>query len=78
MNSPTLTYDREANALYVRFSDEPVKETVELSSSVYVDVDNDGSPIGFEILNATSKLLNLIPELPGSAELRDLLRIEAA
>lgn len=73
MTSPTLRYDREANALYIRFSDHPVSETVELSESVYVDMDSDGEPVGFEILHAASSRLDQIPALPDTAALRDLV-----
>ena len=78
MISPTLTFDGEANALYVRFSDKPVTGTIELSLSVYVDVDAEGNPVGFEILNADSGLLSSLSERSHPTALRDLLKIEAA
>jgi uncharacterized protein YuzE len=74
MTDPTLAYDREANALYIRFSTNTIEETVELSDSVYVDVDADGDPVGFEILHAASAELMGIPTLPEIAALRDLLK----
>lgn len=74
MTSPTLTYDREANALYIRFSRNPIAETVALSDAVYVDVDGDGEPVGFEVLHTTSADLAGIPALPASAAFRDLLK----
>lgn len=74
MTSPTLAYDRGANALYIRFSTNTIEETVELSDSVYVDVDANGEPVGFEILHATSADLASIPALPETAALRDLLK----
>jgi uncharacterized protein YuzE len=76
--SPTLTYDREANALYLRFSANPIAETIAFSDSVYLDVDADGEPVGLEILDATSTALESIPDLPATALLRDLLRPHAA
>ncbi len=78
MTSPTLTYDRDANALYIRFSTNPIEETVSLSDSVYLDVDADGKPVGFEILNAASADLADLPVLPETAMLRDLLKPRAA
>lgn len=74
MTSPTLTYDREANAVYIRFSANTIEETVELSDSVYVDMDANGEPVGFEILHAASPNLAGIPVLPETAALRDLLK----
>lgn len=58
MNSPTITYDPDANALYVRFSQGEIGETVELSESVYVDVDADRVPVGLEVLDVTSDLVS--------------------
>lgn len=78
MTSPVLTYDRDANALYIRFSTNRIEETVILSDSVYVDVDRDGEPVGFEILHAASADLAGIPALPESAAFRDLLKPGAA
>lgn len=72
MTSPTLTYDREANALYIRFSTNTIEETVALSDSVYVVVDGDGDPVGFEVLPAASADLTGLPALPESAVFRDL------
>ena len=78
MTSPTLTYDREANALYIRFSKASVAETVGLSESVYVDLDEDGDPVGFEVLHAEPEALSSIPALPGTAAFRDLVRSQAS
>lgn len=76
--NPTLTYDREANALYLRFSTNPIAETIAFSESVYLDVDAAGEPVGLEILDATSTALERIPDLPATAQLRDLLHPRAA
>jgi uncharacterized protein YuzE len=77
MTSPTLAYDPEAEALYIRFTDHVVAETVGLSESVYVDMDRDGEPVGFEILHAEPARLARIPTLPDTAALRDLLTATA-
>ena len=78
MTSPTLTWDREANALYIRFSKARIVETVELSESVYVDLDEDGEPVGFEVLQAEPDVLAGIPTLPDTAALRVLMKPEAS
>ncbi|MDQ3613362.1 MAG: DUF2283 domain-containing protein [Chloroflexota bacterium] len=77
MTSPTLAYDREANALSFRFTDHKVMETVELSETVYVDMYTDGEPVGFEILHAEPSRLWSIPALPDTASLRDLVKASA-
>jgi uncharacterized protein YuzE len=78
MTSPTLTCDREANALYIRFSKASIAETVELSESVYVDLDEAGEPVGFEVLHAEPEVLSSIPTLPDSAAFRDLVKPRAS
>lgn len=78
MKSPEITYDPEANALYLRFSENEIAETLELSESVYVDVDADGSPVGLEVLDATADILKGLPSLPDAARLKDLMHPSAA
>lgn len=78
MNSPTLTYDREANTLSIRFSTHPIEETVALSDSVYVDLDAEGEAVGFEVLDVSSGDLDRLPGLPEAGALRDLLTSRAA
>jgi len=75
---PTLTYDPDANAVYIRFSDHEIAETVELSDNAYIDLDADGDPVGFEILNADATSLAMVPTLPDTASLRDLMKPPAA
>jgi uncharacterized protein YuzE len=78
MNSPKITYDPKANALYLRFSDNEIAETLELSESVYVDVDSDGAPVGLEVLDATSSLFAGHPSLADGAVLKELMHESAA
>ncbi len=78
MGSPTITYDPDANALYVRFSQGEIAETLELSESVYVDVDAEGVPIGLEVLDATPELMSELPTIPDAAALKDLMHKRAA
>ena len=78
MGSPAITYDPEANALYVRFSDGEIAETLELSESVYVDLDAEGVPVGLEVLDATTDLMSELPAMQDSAALKDLMRKHAA
>jgi uncharacterized protein YuzE len=77
LSSATITYDREAEAMYIRYSDREVDHTVEFTESVYVDADADGNPIGFEILEVGPGLADLLPQMPESTLLSDLLRAAA-
>jgi uncharacterized protein YuzE len=73
-----LTYDREAEALYLQFSEEEIAETIELADNVYVDVDKSGNPVGFEILGAESDLRASLPMSPEVLRLQELLKRSAA
>ena len=73
MTTSHIAYDRDAHAVYIQLTDGQVAMTVELSDTVYVDIDGDGEPVGFEILNADPSLLARIPELSTRVTLRELL-----
>lgn len=77
-STPTLEYDKVANALYLRFSHAEIDDTIPLSDSVYVDVDAKGDPIGIEILHATPDELPNVEKLSHAVALRDLLNPDAA
>lgn len=47
------TYDREADALYVRFSNTSVVESEEVSEGVILDFDADGRIVAIELLDAS-------------------------
>jgi uncharacterized protein YuzE len=46
-----LTYDKEADALYVRFSEEKIKESEEARPGMIVDFDKDGRIVGIELIS---------------------------
>jgi uncharacterized protein YuzE len=54
--SPTLTYDKEANAAYLRFSDARIVESEEVSEGIVLDYDGDRRIVGIEVLNADRHL----------------------
>lgn len=74
MTETRIIWDQEANAIYVRFSDDEVASTIALSHTVYIDVDVIGNPIGMEVLRVDSDVLNALKELPHKATLRDLIQ----
>ena len=78
MSKATLTFDREADALYLQFSEEEIVETIELAENVYVDVDKEGNPVGFEVLGAEPELLASLPMRPEVLGLRELMKRSAA
>ncbi len=50
-----IEYDREADAVYICLQEKEVAETIELSDSVNIDLDEKGKLIGVEVLDATQK-----------------------
>ena len=51
-------YDKQANAFYIKFSNEkaPVAKTVKLNNFLMVDMDKRGKIYGIEILNASTHI----------------------
>jgi uncharacterized protein YuzE len=65
-----ITYDPEADAVYIQLRSGAVDDTIEASPSVFVDVDDAGVPLGVELLFArrlmktpdlSSITVNLVP-----------------
>ncbi len=49
-------YDPEANALYVKFSDDKIVRTEELRPGIILDFDSRGHVVGIEMLDAKQQL----------------------
>lgn len=49
-------YDKQSDALFIRFNDEPYQESDEVSEGVIFDYDGAGRIIGMEILDASRKM----------------------
>ena len=62
--TPTVTYDRETDAAYIRLSPEPVEESEEVSADIVLDYDAEGRIVGLEVLKAGA---HLSPELLAKA-----------
>ena len=54
-----FSFDKVANALYLRFSNEEIQESDEIAKGIIVDYGKDDRLIGVEILNFTDRNLNL-------------------
>jgi len=48
-----LRYDPTVDVIYIRFREEKIAETDEISPGVMLDMAEDGSPVALEILNAS-------------------------
>jgi uncharacterized protein YuzE len=78
MKAPTFQYDPDAEAAYIRMSQGEVAETIEVTESLYIDVDENGDPIGIEILGVDVSVLANLPGAQDETELRQLLKGTAA
>ena len=54
-----FSFDRIANALYIRFSSEKVSNSDEIAEGIIIDYNKKDNIIGVEVLNFTEKNLNL-------------------
>lgn len=45
-----ITYDAEADAMYIRFREAEVDHTQEIDENTIIDFDKDGQVIGVEVL----------------------------
>lgn len=50
-----IKYNKEADAIYIKFSDAKVFESDEEKPGVILDYDESGNIIGIEVLNASQK-----------------------
>jgi len=76
-----ITYDPEADALYVGLRDVPAEDAVEIEEGVTVDLDAKGHIVGLEVLDARERmgadpldnviLERLLPE-PDEADAQEL------
>ena len=64
------TFDQEADAIYITFSDKPVASTKALDDMRVIDYAADGSPIGIELLCVSEGVIS--DDLP---YLKDVLRL---
>lgn len=51
-----IHYDKKADALYIRFSEEKYFESQELREGFIADIDKTGKVIGLEILDVSQNL----------------------
>ncbi len=54
-----FTFDKVANALYIQFAQEKVKDTEEIGEGIIVDYSENHKVIGIEILNYSQRSINL-------------------
>ena len=53
-----IKYDKEADAMYLKFSDAEVAESDEDTPGIIIDYDKDGKIVGIELLDASQQTDN--------------------
>jgi len=51
-----IKFDKEADAIYLRFSDAETAESDEDKPGIVIDYDKDGNLVGIEVLQASKKI----------------------
>jgi len=51
-----ITYDKEADAMYIEFSDRVFASNKKIDSDTIIDLDQEGNIIGIELLNASKRI----------------------
>ncbi|NVM38198.1 MAG: DUF2283 domain-containing protein [Candidatus Lokiarchaeota archaeon] len=54
-----FSFDKMANALYIRFSSEKASDSDEIADGIIIDYGKNENIVGVEILNFTERKLNL-------------------
>ena len=54
-----FSFDKMANALYIRFSSEKASDSDEIADGIIIDYGKNETIVGVEILNFTERKLNL-------------------
>jgi uncharacterized protein YuzE len=53
-----MTWDKEADALYIRFDEAKIVESEEVSDGIILDFDASGRVVGFEMLDVRQRFPN--------------------
>jgi uncharacterized protein YuzE len=69
--------DPQVNALYVRFADGEVAHTVEIEEALFIDVSEEGEPLGIEFVNADD-FLPFLRRHEGLLKIPERLKDDAA
>ncbi|CAN5360877.1 hypothetical protein BH09CHL1_BH09CHL1_35340 [soil metagenome] len=70
----SIRYDQSLDALYIRFREGEIAETVEFREGIFVDLDASGNTLGLEALDAKSTGLLLAGiDVPDHVTEQDLI-----
>jgi len=58
-----IRYDSDADAMYIKLSDEEIKTTRKIDDNTILDYDKDGRVIGIELLFVKERMPHLLKEI---------------
>ena len=58
----SIEYDKDANAFYVRISNEKTVKTIPYGNDNFIDIDKNGKIVGIEVLN-NGKIPSVVSEI---------------
>ncbi len=59
----SIIYDKDANAFYIKISDKKIVKTIPSGNDKFVDVDDRGEIVGFEVLNSALTITEELAEV---------------
>ena len=51
-----ITYDKQADALYIKFNNNAITDTISEKPGIILDYDKEENIVGVEVLNASQKM----------------------
>lgn len=51
-----ISYDVQADAMYITFQKDEVKKTIKIQDGIMIDINKNGSLLGIELLDVSKKM----------------------
>ncbi len=68
-----IDYDAECDAITLDLGSNKIHRTLELTEHILVDITNNGTVVGFEILSASEQISKIFNRTVSKAEIKQLL-----
>ncbi|OGC07092.1 hypothetical protein A2230_07030 [candidate division WOR-1 bacterium RIFOXYA2_FULL_36_21] len=51
-----ISYDKQADAMYIRFQEDKVEKTIKIQEGIIIDINSNGNLLGIELLDVSLKM----------------------
>jgi uncharacterized protein YuzE len=51
-----ISYDQQADAIYIRFQEDKIHDTLKIQDGIVIDINKEGSLLGIEILDVSKRM----------------------